>query len=194
MKRWRYFKPILTAMVSSLTFGSHVVFGNIVNKNYFQSPYIGRVSWYGRARWLKTANMHIYNHNDLMAASRTLPFGTKVKVTNLFNHKSVVVTIVDRGPYVRGRVLDLFYGAAVRLGMINKGVVLAKIQVLPNHTKSHMEWLNRSSWFVATQQRMCSLYISNNLYTFTGKQTSLLTFANLIANNIKLFGEYAYAN
>ncbi len=193
MKRWQYLKPILATTLSLFTLSHHIAFGDIAKKNYFPSSLIGRVSWYGRAEWLKTANMHVYNHNDLMAASRTLPFGTKVKVTNLLNHKSVVVTIVDRGPYVRGRVLDLFYGAAVRLGMINKGVVLAKIKVLPNHTKSHIKWFNNSPW-LAVSNRICSLYNSYNLYALAGEQESLLTFTNLVADNIKLFGEYAYAN
>ena len=67
-------------------------------------------------------------HGGLIAAHRTLPFGTRVRVTNLHNGRSVVVTIVDRGPYARGRVIDLSTVAAGVLGMRVVGVVPVRLE------------------------------------------------------------------
>ena len=64
----------------------------------------------------KTASGRTVSCRDLVAAHRRLPFGKRVKVTNLSNGKSVIVTIVDRGPFVRGRIIDLSEGAASRIG------------------------------------------------------------------------------
>ena len=64
----------------------------------------------------QTASGRRVSCRDLVAAHRTLPFGKRVKVTNLSNGKSVIVTIVDRGPFVRGRIIDLSQGAASRIG------------------------------------------------------------------------------
>ena len=69
----------------------------------------------------KTANGERANSYGFTAAHRTLPFGSKVRVTNKRNGKSVVVRINDRGPFVRGRMLDLSKGAAGRIGMIGSG-------------------------------------------------------------------------
>ena len=79
----------------------------------------GRASWY--ALHSKTASGERMNPSAMTAAHRSLPFGTKVKVTNKNNGKSVVVRINDRGPFIRGRVLDLSRGAARQLGFVNKG-------------------------------------------------------------------------
>ena len=67
---------------------------------------------------------------DYTAAHRYFPFGTIVKVTNLENGKSVTVRINDRGPYKAGRIIDLSYAAAKKIGMIGKGVVKVKIEVI----------------------------------------------------------------
>lgn len=79
----------------------------------------GRASWY--ALNSKTASGERMNPSALTAAHRSLPFGTKVKVTNKNNGKSVVVRINDRGPFIRGRVLDLSKGAARQLGFVQSG-------------------------------------------------------------------------
>lgn len=79
----------------------------------------GRASWY--ALTSKTASGERMNPSGLTAAHRTLPLGSKVKVTNKRNGKSLVVRINDRGPFTKGRVLDLSKGAASRLGFINAG-------------------------------------------------------------------------
>ncbi|TIO05513.1 septal ring lytic transglycosylase RlpA family protein [Mesorhizobium sp.] len=79
----------------------------------------GRASWY--ALHSKTASGERMNPSALTAAHRTLPFGTKLKVTNRNNGRSVVVRINDRGPFIKGRVIDLSKGAARRLGFISSG-------------------------------------------------------------------------
>ena len=70
------------------------------------------------------------NANALAAAHRSLPFGTRVRVDNLKNGRSVVVRINDRGPFVRGRVIDLTRGAAARIGMIGSGTASVRVTVV----------------------------------------------------------------
>lgn len=78
----------------------------------------GKTSWYEHGKI--TANGERFNPMGLTAAHRSLPFGTKLKVS--YKNKSVIVRINDRGPFIKGRVLDLSKGAAKRLGLTNKGV------------------------------------------------------------------------
>lgn len=77
-----------------------------------------------------TANGEKYRHKNLTAAHKTLPFGTKVRVTNLANQKQVEVVINDRGPYVEGRILDLSKSAAEQLGFVNQGIAEVSLLVL----------------------------------------------------------------
>ena len=77
-----------------------------------------------------TSNGETFNMNDLTAANRTLPFGTRVRVTNLSNGKTVVVRVNDRGPYVEGRLIDLSLGAAKRIDLIQTGTARVKLEVL----------------------------------------------------------------
>lgn len=91
----------------------------------------GLASWYGpNFHGKKTSSSEIFNMYDLTAAHKTLPFGTYVMVTNLENGKSVKVRVNDRGPFVRGRIIDLSYAAARVLGMIGPGVARVRIEVL----------------------------------------------------------------
>ena len=90
-----------------------------------------RVSWYGRAfAGHMTSSGERYNPDGLTAASKTLPLGTVVKVSNPSNGKSVRVRINDRGPFVRGRSLDLSRGAAKKLGILHRGVTQVKVEKL----------------------------------------------------------------
>jgi rare lipoprotein A len=92
---------------------------------------VGRASWYGSDfHGRKTANGERYNMESLTAAHRTLPFGTRVKVTNLDNGRECVVRINNRGPYLKGRMLDLSKAAARQIGMLTKGVGRVKMQIL----------------------------------------------------------------
>lgn len=89
----------------------------------------GVASWYGpKFNGRKTANGEIFNSKKLTAAHRTLPFGTKVKVVNRDNGKSVIVRINDRGPFAKSRIIDVSQAAAVQLGMIKKGT--ARVELL----------------------------------------------------------------
>lgn len=92
----------------------------------------GKASYY-YGRWIgrKTANGEIYRASDVTAAHKTLPFNTRVRVTNLKNNKSVVVRINNRGPYIKGRIIDLSLAAAKQIQMTKAGVVPVKVEVLP---------------------------------------------------------------
>src|SRR6266404_4457757 len=87
-----------------------------------------KASWYGPGlAGRKTTSGEVYNPGALTAASKTLPIGSVVKVTNPENGKSVNVRINDRGPFVRGRSLDLSQRAAEKIGIIHKGVARVKV-------------------------------------------------------------------
>lgn len=89
---------------------------------------VGVASFYGgRHHGGPTASGERFNQNAMTAAHRTYPLGTRVKVTNLSNGKSVTLRINDRGPYIRGRIIDVSRGAAAQLGFIANG--LAKVRV-----------------------------------------------------------------
>lgn len=90
----------------------------------------GLASWYGPGfHGQKTSSLEVYNMHDLTAAHRTLPFGTMVLVTNLENGRTVNVRINDRGPFVKGRIIDLSYAAARMLGMVGSGTARVRIEV-----------------------------------------------------------------
>lgn len=92
----------------------------------------GKLSYYGRRfEGRLTASGESFDPDALTMAHRSLPFGTRVRVTNRKNGKSVVVRVNDRGPAVRGRIGDVSLAAARRLGMLERGVVEAKLEVLP---------------------------------------------------------------
>jgi rare lipoprotein A len=85
---------------------------------------IGTASWYGPGfHGKKTASGERFNQHAMTAAHRTLPLGSKVRVTNLKTNKSVIVTINDRGPFARGRIIDLSKGAAQTIGIAGTGKV-----------------------------------------------------------------------
>src|ERR1700732_248210 len=91
----------------------------------------GMASWYGSVlQGHTTASGRRFNMYELTAAHRTLPFGSKVKVTNLRNHRSVVVTITDRGVLYPERVIDLSWGAAKELNMVKMGVDPVKLELI----------------------------------------------------------------
>jgi rare lipoprotein A len=102
-----------------------------MKKHWYQ---IGRASWYGGYfQGRATASGENYNMTDLTCAHRSLPIGTLIRVTNLGNHKSVVVRVNDRGPYFASRVVDLSYAAAHFLGF--SGTTKVRIDVLNTDTQ-----------------------------------------------------------
>ena len=92
---------------------------------------VGIASYYGHVhQGRRMANGQRFDESKLTAASRTLPLGTRVKVTSLRNQKSVIVTITDRGPAVKTRVIDLSTAAARALGMVSRGVDKVRVEPL----------------------------------------------------------------
>jgi rare lipoprotein A len=90
--------------------------------SYYADKYDGR----------PTASGEIFRQNALTAAHRTLPFGTRVRVTNLSNQKSITVRINDRGPFVKGRIIDLSKRGAQELDFVRQGITKVKVEVLKN--------------------------------------------------------------
>lgn len=92
----------------------------------------GKASWYSiKTNYgTKTASGQRLCNNAPTAAHKTLPMGTKVRVINMANNKSEVVTINDRGPFIKGRIIDVTIGTAEKLGFVTRGVVPVKVEVL----------------------------------------------------------------
>jgi len=102
--------------------------------NYFEQK--GIASWYGKKfHGRKTSNGETYNMYAISAAHKTLPLGTYVKVYNLENKKCLTVRINDRGPFIKGRIIDLSYGAARRLGIVQKGTANVFIRTVTESSK-----------------------------------------------------------
>lgn len=94
----------------------------------------GKASYYAkRMTGARTSSGERLHHDSLTCAHRTHPFGTRLKVTNLQNGREVVVRVTDRGPYGRGRIIDLSWGAAKALDMLSSGVVMVKVEVVDNN-------------------------------------------------------------
>lgn len=89
--------------------------------SYYHHRFHGRMSSSGR----------IHDENEFVAAHRTLPFGTFVRVTNLRNMKTVIVCITDRGPHSKNRIIDLSYSAAKELDFIDRGVTRVRLEIVP---------------------------------------------------------------
>lgn len=93
---------------------------------------VGEASFYAMTyQFSTTASGERYNHLSHTAAHRTLPFGTKVKVTNLANSQSTTVKINDRGPFIQGRIIDLSRSAFSDIADTDEGIIKVRIQVLP---------------------------------------------------------------
>jgi rare lipoprotein A len=105
----------------------------------------GMASWYGRKfHGRKTSNGEIYDMYAMTGAHKTLPMGTQVKVVNLQNGREVVIRINDRGPFVRGRIIDLSYAAAKQVGLVGPGTARVRIETLgqPGADASNQENLS----------------------------------------------------
>ena len=118
MLSMKLFFPILF-----FTFGSYMhsqSFSEVGIASYYADKFVGRT----------TASGEKYTHHKLTAAHKTLPFGTKVLVTNFDNGKTVVVIINDRGPFVKGRIIDLSKSAARKLDFLQKGLTKVSVKVI----------------------------------------------------------------
>lgn len=119
----KYFLVLLTALVlTGCATAPFKEYGDTIT---------GTASWYGgKFIGRKTANGEIFTSQSLTAANKTLPFGTRVLVTNLNNGKSVIVRINDRGPYVGDRIIDLSYAAAKAIDMIGTGTAMVRLEIV----------------------------------------------------------------
>ena len=126
---------VLTALLHSSFFILHSSFINnssffILHSSFSQTPQKGKASYYSKkATGARTSSGERLHHDSLTCAHRTHPFGTMLKVTNPKNGKSVVVKVTDRGPFGRGRIIDLSWRAAKELGMLAQGVAMVLVEV-----------------------------------------------------------------
>ena len=91
---------------------------------------VGKASYYGKKfHNKKTASGKKYRRDDFVCAHRTYPFGTKLLVKNTNNNKSVIVTVIDRGPFTKGRVIDVSYAAAKELDFLRQGVTKVEVSI-----------------------------------------------------------------
>jgi len=107
-----------------------------------QTTQIGEASWYGpRFHGKLTSSGEVYNQYAFTAAHPTLPEGSRVKVTNLDNGKSVTVRVTDRGPFADGRIIDVSHRAAKSLGMVEEGTARVRVKVLsrPKQSKDRVQ-------------------------------------------------------
>ncbi|MBZ9626805.1 septal ring lytic transglycosylase RlpA family protein [Psychroflexus sp. CAK1W] len=119
----------------------------IVSQVGFSQTQTGKASFYAdKFEGRPTASGEIYEHNLATAAHRKLPFGTKVKVTNLENNKTAIVKINDRGPFIRGRIIDLSRSIANALDIIKSGATEVRIEVLDKNASVS----NKKAEYVAT--------------------------------------------
>ena len=108
-----------------------IIFSFITLMSFSLNEMYGTASWYGYPyHGRKTTSGEIYNMNALTAAHRTYKFGTKVQVTNVSNNKTVVVKINDRGPFIKGRDLDLSRLAFQTIASTGAGVIKIKYKIL----------------------------------------------------------------
>ena len=105
--------------------------GDAQTELYEGNVFYGEATFYAeKFHGKQTANGEIFDMYKISAAHKTLPFNTLLQVTNLENQKSVIVRVNDRGPYKKGRILDLSYRAAQEISMISSGVIRVKVKII----------------------------------------------------------------
>jgi len=125
--------PINSSAASNPKFGPNQA-PKALSAPHNQPYQVGTASWYGDYfEGRPTASGEPFNMYDMTAAHLTLPLGTLVRVTNLRNHRSVIVRINDRGPYVDGRIVDLSFNAARMLHFDQQGLQRVRLDVVPRH-------------------------------------------------------------
>ena len=145
-------KFILIFALFIVSCGSSIAYGDYVDttgwsrkqiesiKKHPQTQ-IGIASYYGKKFHKKrTANGEIFNMYKVSAAHKSYPLGTKVRVTNLENGKSIKLVINDRGPFVKGRIIDLSYRAARKLDFVNQGTTKVRINVIRLGDNKYYKW------------------------------------------------------
>ena len=145
-------KFILIFALFIVSCGSSIAYGDYVDttgwsrkqiesiKKHPQTQ-IGIASYYGKKFHKKrTANGEIFNMYKVSAAHKSYPLGTKVRVTNLENGKSIKLVINDRGPFVKGRIIDLSYRAARKLDFVSQGTTKVRINVIRLGDNKYYKW------------------------------------------------------
>lgn len=118
-------------LVFSLSFYSLKLAAGVIYVFEHKQSLYGKASWYGPGfHGRRTANGEIFNQKELTAAHKTLPFNTRVLITNTKNNKSVIVRINDRGPFIEGRAIDLSEEAAKAIDSVKEGVAYVEMQIL----------------------------------------------------------------
>ena len=113
-----------------------------VKASYYHSKFEGR----------KTSSGSIYRADSLTCAHKTLPFGTRLKVVNPRNNNFVIVKVTDRGPFIRGREIDLSYAAAERLGIVHQGVANVEYTKLREFRFTHPIEFDKQGMFLAEKE------------------------------------------
>lgn len=143
---------ILISSIFIVSCSSNIAYGDYVDttgwsRNQIESiknhpkTQIGIASYYGKKFHKKrTANGEIFNMYKVSAAHKSYPLGTKVRVTNLDNGKSIKLVINDRGPFVKGRIIDLSYRAARKLDFVNQGTTKVRIDVIRLGDNKYYKW------------------------------------------------------
>lgn len=140
------FSALIIACGSSISYGDYVDTTGWSRKQIesiknHPNTQIGIASYYGKKFHKKrTANGEIFNMYKVSAAHKSYPLGTKVRVTNLENGKSIKLAINDRGPFVKGRIIDLSYKAARKLDFVNQGTVKVRIDVIRLGDNKYYKW------------------------------------------------------
>lgn len=181
------FAFIALVLVNPISNGNHLFARtSIVEPDFVQE---GEASWYGPGfHGRKTASGERFNTNEMTAAHKTLPFGTVLKVTNLANDKFVIVTINDRGPYVRGRIIDLSKAAKDELGM--GGTTQVRLEVYTPETEveetpADLTPLNLFEETLASKSKVFIEYFEDNKNELTGEDVNNI-FKNFKTVRIKV--------
>jgi rare lipoprotein A len=122
-------KIILFLIILSLTPLNTI--SSTSSKKIVKIEYKGIASWYGtKFHGKKRADGKIYNMHNISVAHKTLPLGTVLRITNLNNNETILARVNDRGPYIKGRMIDLSLGAAKRLNAVKLGLIPVTIRIL----------------------------------------------------------------
>lgn len=158
----------------------------------------GIASYYGKKfHGKKTASGETFDMHKLTAAHRTLPFNTRVKVTNVNNKRSVIVRINDRGPFIAGRIIDVSRAAAEKLGFVSKGRTTVRIEVLGKKSGKNRSGINKAidntdhkAEITDPQYKMLNELLPGKSYTSSGTPVRLRGFGICIGENVA--GNEAY--
>lgn len=153
---------IIKFMIATFLIVASIVLSPLANAQTGVASYYGGF-FHGRL----TASGVTFNKNAMTAAHRTLPFGTKVRVTAKSTGKSVEVVINDRGPFVGNRVIDLSEGAASRLGIIKRGVDTVNIEIIGKASLGPQAYQNRRK---ATQKKAVKKFVPKHVQKIKPKK------------------------